>query len=171
MMNQFSKLVASTQHYVVHTVLHADDPLHRLALGIAIGIFVTFTPTIGAQMAIVVFLAWLLNANKLVGVPLVWISNPVTFVPIYYPCYWLGQKLLDLPDKNAAWWHTLHTPPTGRTAALHFYYGKIIEIILPLTVGCLIISTLLAVAAYYFSYFAIRTYRVRRWGQLVPPKN
>ena len=89
--------IKSVKDFCILRILHADDPPHRLALGIAIGMFVTFTPLIGFQMLISVFLAWLLRANKLVGVPLVWISNPVTFVPIYYPCYWLGCKVLGQP--------------------------------------------------------------------------
>ena len=71
------------RHFVLHDILHADDPPHRLALGVAIGMFVTFTPTVGLQMVLVGVLAWLLRANKLVGLPVVWLSNPATVVPIY----------------------------------------------------------------------------------------
>ena len=71
--------------FIVHKVLRLDDTPHRIALGVAIGFFVTWTPTIGIQMILVVALATLLKANKLVGVPFVWISNPFTIVPIYGP--------------------------------------------------------------------------------------
>ena len=79
---------------MLHSILKADDPPHRLALGVAIALFVTFTPTIGFQSVLVVALAWLFGANKLVGLPLIWISNPATFVPIYYPAYRLGKWVL-----------------------------------------------------------------------------
>jgi len=92
------------RHFVFHSILHADDPPHRLALGIAIGTFVTFTPTVGLQMMIVVFLAWLFRANKVVGLPIVWISNPVTIMPIFYTCYRLGRAILGHSAIGANWW-------------------------------------------------------------------
>ena len=36
--------------------------------------------------------------------------------------------------------------------------------------GCLIVATVAGVISYYVSLYAIRTYRLRRWGQLMPPK-
>ena len=62
--------------FFVHRVLHVPDTPHRIALGVAIGIFVAWTPTIRFQMVLTVVLAWLLGANKSVGVPFVWISCP-----------------------------------------------------------------------------------------------
>ena len=83
--------------FCVYRILQANDPPHRLALGIAIGTFATFTPFIGLQMVLCIFLAWVLRAKKAVGIPIVWISNPVTIIPIYYPCYALGCMLLGTP--------------------------------------------------------------------------
>ena len=85
------------RYFVIHHVLHADDPPQRCKLGIAISVFVTFTPTVGFQMALVVFLAWLLRANKVVGLPIVWITNPLTIVPVYYPCYVVGRWIQASP--------------------------------------------------------------------------
>ena len=45
---------------------------------VAVAMFITFTPTVGLQMILSVFFAWLLRANKAVGIPIVWISNPAT---------------------------------------------------------------------------------------------
>ena len=80
--------------WLVKRLLHADDPPHRLALGAAIGMFVTFLPLIGFQMALVVVLATLLRANKAVGLPIVWITNPATIVPVFYACYVIGRLML-----------------------------------------------------------------------------
>ncbi|MDA1054245.1 MAG: DUF2062 domain-containing protein [Planctomycetota bacterium] len=80
------------RRFVLHSVLHTDDPPARLALGAAIGMFFMFTPTFGFQMLLVVFVAWLLRANKAVGLPIVWISNPATMIILYYPCYYIGRN-------------------------------------------------------------------------------
>lgn len=171
---QYWKLV---RDFCVYKVLHADDPPHRLALGIAVGMFVTLTPLIGFQMLISVFLAWLLRANKLVGIPLVWISNPFTIVPIYYPCYLLGCVLLGEEAVNERWdelsaaWHQLISDPaTTWGAKVRFWWEGFMEFVAPLCLGCLVVGLVMGVLSYYVSLYAIRAYRLRRWGQLMPPK-
>ena len=157
-------------------ILHADDPPHHLALGIAIGMFVTFLPLIGIQMAVSFFLAWILGANKLVGVPLVWISNPFTVVPIYYPCYWLGCKLLGGGDVGVEWeqlrghWHTINTNPASTWGdRAQFWWNGFFDFAGPLGLGCLIVGLTFGIVSYYVSLLAIRRYRMNRWGQLMPP--
>ena len=153
----------------MHSVLHADDPPHRLALGVAIGMFVAFTPTIGLQMVLAAFIAWLLGGNKVITAPIVWISNPATMVPIYYWCYFVGRKILHEPGRDAAWWAEFRHPPAGWLPGISFYWSKFIDIAAPLWVGSLLVASVLAYASYYLSYYAIRYYRLRRWGQLTPP--
>ncbi len=158
----------------MYRVLHADDPPHRLALGIALGLFVTFLPAIGLQMVLVVFLAWLCRANKLVGLPLVWISNPVTFIPIYYPCYVLGCKFLGMPVVSDEWDKLTEkslSPDVTATlgSRIRFWWDSVLDFAGPLGLGCLVVASVVGILSYYISLFAIRSYRLRRWGQLMPP--
>ena len=150
------------RRFIVHDVLHADDPPHRLALGAAIGVFVTFTPTIGLQMIIVVFLSWLLGANKIIGVPIVWLSNPATFVPMYYSCYVIGRSVLGWPAISDAWWSQLSNPPDQWWPMVTFYWSRLMEIASPLWVGCVMIGFLLAYLTYYVVHQLIATYRLKR---------
>jgi uncharacterized protein (DUF2062 family) len=158
---------ASDVHsFLMHTVLHTDDPPRRLALGAAIGIFVAFTPTFGFQMVLVVFIAWLLRANKAVGLPIVWISNPATMGFIYYVCYMIGCLLLGREPIWQEFMTRLHSPGAGwlPAVALLLQEGS-----WPFLFGCLAVALGTAIPTYYASYHAIRLYRLRRWGQLVPP--
>ena len=157
------------RRYVYHSILHADDPPHELALGVALAMFVMFTPTVGIQMIITFFLAWLFRANKAVGIPVVWISNPLTFVPIFYPAYLIGCWLLRQPHISVEWWQGLSHPPAGWLARIEYYWSHFVDIAAPLWLGGLILGTLIGVPTYYLLYFVIRSYRLRRWGQLVPP--
>jgi uncharacterized protein (DUF2062 family) len=75
-------------------LLHANDSPHRIALGAGLGLFVAWTPLIGLHILIVLALAFLLRANKFVAIASVWVSNPFTFIAIYYPNYLLGGALL-----------------------------------------------------------------------------
>lgn len=161
--------------FCVFKILHADDPPHRLALGIAIGLFVTFLPLIGIQMLLAFGLAWLLRGNKLVGIPLVWISNPFTLW-IYYPAYWLGCILLGQPGIDDRWselkieWATLESNPAVTWGErFGFWWRNLLEFVGPLTLGSLIVASVLGTLSYYIALLAIRRYRLKRWGQLMPP--
>lgn len=166
---RFRLLRRRAQSFLIHNVLRTEDPPHRLALGVAIGVFVTFTPTIGIQMALNVFLAWILRANKVIGAPIVWITNPATLVPIYYPCYVLGRVILGHPPVRARWWYELAHPPDGWWDGVVFYWQRFTDIAAPLWVGCLLVATVLGYIAYYVSLRLICAYRMRRWGQLIRP--
>ena len=75
------------------------EPEHA-ARGVMVGVIWGLTPTMGVQMAIVL-LTWLITRrllrwdfNVIVGFAWTWISNPLTFIPIYYVFYVTGQFLL-----------------------------------------------------------------------------
>ena len=157
------------RRFVIHNLLHADDPPHRLALGVAIGMFFTFTPFIGVQMLLVVAAAWLLRANKVVGVPLVWISNPATFVPIFYPCYLIGRTLLGWPGVGKKWWEALAHPPEGFLAGATFYWQRVLEIFTPLILGCFVVGLPLSIMSYLITRTVIERYRARPDFHRGPP--
>ena len=77
-------------------LLRAKDSPERMALGAAIGVLVGLTPTVGVQMAMVVLIAATpkLRFNIPIACAMVWISNPLTMIPLYYSMYWLGVLLL-----------------------------------------------------------------------------
>ena len=170
LMDKLREMRRRVRYFVFHTVLHADDPPHRLALGLAIGMFITFTPTVGLQMVLTAFFAWLLRANKLVGLPIVWISNPATIPPIFYFCYRVGRWVLQQEPVGIEWWSELSQPTGTFWERISFYWDRLAEIAAPLWVGSLLVAMILGYATYYVSYYAIYGYRMKRWGQLMPPK-
>jgi uncharacterized protein (DUF2062 family) len=155
-------LIGRLERFFIYRVLSLDDTPHRIALGVAIGIFVTWTPSIPLQMISVVALSCLLRANKFVGVPFVWISNPLTIVPVYGPNLLVGRWVLGKPlgDFDALY------------AAMHFnggmvevtqrWWSAMYPILLELWVGSLIVATLLGVLTYFAMYRAVILWR-RRW--------
>jgi len=76
---------------------------HQIAMGTAVGIFIAFTPTFGVQMLLAVVAAFVFRLSKPATVIPVWISNPLTLVPVYGATYaagallWPGETLADLP--------------------------------------------------------------------------
>ncbi|XZE52249.1 DUF2062 domain-containing protein [Planctomycetaceae bacterium SH139] len=169
---RLQRIYLRLRRFITHNLLHADDPPHRLALGVAIGMFFAFTPLIGVQMVLVVAAAWVFRANKAVGVPLVWISNPATFVPIFYPCYLIGNAILGWPLVSRQWWAALADPPVGFIEGSRFYWARMLEIFAPLMLGSIAVALPLAIMSYLVTRTVIERYRARglkKWRRRNPP--
>ena len=112
-MSRLSRLAARVRDWFVR-LLHLDDSAHRIALGAAVGMFIAMTPTIGFQMLLVLFLLWFIPGNRAAGLPIVWLTNPATLVPIYYFNYRVGVGLLGEPagvNMEADWNRVVSTVP------------------------------------------------------------
>ncbi|MGQ9687580.1 MAG: DUF2062 domain-containing protein [Desulfobaccales bacterium] len=139
------------------------DP-KRLALGAALGVFIGFTPTIPFHTILALSLASLLRVSIITAYMGIWISNPVTWVPQYLLAYEVGRHLL------------FRGEPLGipAHADLHAFLDLLWRGGLALQVGGLIIALPPALAAYFFTLWAVKRYRRRRTRlvqrvQLIPP--
>jgi uncharacterized protein len=56
----------------------------RVALGGAIGFFIGWLPIVGVQMGVSLAVCAALRANFIASLPGVWISNPITILPMYW---------------------------------------------------------------------------------------
>ena len=151
-------IVRKLKAFFVYRVLHIDDTPHRIALGVAIGIFITWTPTVGFQMLLVLGLSWLLGANKLVGVPFVWISNPATMVPIFLPNYYLGKWVLG-SDSQAPDFAGAITLSGSWLETVQKWWAATWQVFWPLWVGSIIIGLFLGILSYGLIYYAVVKYR------------
>lgn len=79
---------------VVKSLARSRSSSHSIALGAALGFFLGMAPIMGIQMIVAVAIATLINANRISAVLPVWITNPVSFVPVYGFNYWLGHIIL-----------------------------------------------------------------------------
>ena len=55
-------------------ILHIDDSPHKISLGLAIGLFIAWTPLLGLHILLVIALTMLLRANKFAALVSVWVS-------------------------------------------------------------------------------------------------
>lgn len=147
--------------FILKEVINVDDTPHRIALGCAIGMFVAFTPTIPFQMALTIFFSWIFKANKVVGLPAVWITNPATVIPIYFPQYVLGCLItgvaIDKVDFSILTQKHENTMAMARSA-----WVLMQDIFWPLWVGSLVVSTIVGIASYYLTIWAVRKFRYRK---------
>ncbi|MHC4562996.1 MAG: DUF2062 domain-containing protein [Planctomycetota bacterium] len=154
------------KHFIKFRVLHVDDTPHRIALAVGISIFVTWTPAIGLQMISVLLLCTLVRANKFVGLPFVWISNPLTAVPIYAPNYFVGRWILGSEAKDVDWTAAFRAGEGGWLARLvgriQSWWSLTIDVFWPLWVGSIVVGLLLGVASYLLVYYCVVYYRRKR---------
>ncbi len=126
-----------------------------IAKGFALGIFIGMTPTLGFQMAIAIFFAFLLRENKLAAALGVWITNPVTAAPIYALEYESGRRLLGMDPLQF---------PEDLTFEAMKNLGW--DLMVPLLFGSLIYAIFCSIIAYalilrFIPFF--KTWRVPRW--------
>jgi len=158
-------LAKKAKDFFVYRVLGINDTPHRIALGVAVGMFVAWTPTVGIQMVLTAFIAAMLGANKVVGLPWVWISNPATMLPIYYWNYRIGRLMLggDWPPlrlrkvvRTEGWWQKFWV-------LLH----ETVVVAWPLWMGSLIVAAATAVPTYFIIRWAVIAYRRHRHRHLM----
>jgi uncharacterized protein (DUF2062 family) len=145
-----------------------DDSQHSIALGTALGMFIALTPTVGIQMMLVMILALATRPfflfNRVAALLTVYVSNPLTIVPIYYFLYKVGtlfvegkatreqiQSILD-SSSLGGWWDSIS--------------ALVVDIGSPLLIGTAIVATLSGLLTYPLMRLLLRTFR-----QEQPPTN
>lgn len=130
----------------------------EIAKGVALGIFIGMTPTMGLQMPIAIACAYLLKENRLAAALAVWVTNPLTAPFIYVLQYETGRILLGM--------ERVSFPAEFTLEALVGLGGLVVA---PLCLGSLIYGILSAYLAYALTLRVIpvaRTWRVRRWPRI-----
>jgi len=104
---------------------------HSVSGAMAVGLFCAYLP-VPFEMVIAAFGAILFRVNLPISVALVWVSNPVTWVPMYGPAYLLGAWLLGMES----------------VAFGHLTVEVLLKQLVPLWVGCLLFGVAFASLGY-----------------------
>ena len=83
--------------YVVHRLRRLPDAPHKIARGIAVGVFVSFTPFFGFHFVFAAVFAFLLQGNILASLLATFVGNPLTFPIIATVSLELGNWMLGTP--------------------------------------------------------------------------
>lgn len=140
---------------------------HEIAFGLAAGIFVGWLPIMGIQMGVVIILTLpFRKINRFAAASGVWITNPLTFIPLYAFTYWVGaffwqvDNVLSYSDFTAAF--TGRDTLTGFFALLSEGRDFLIDIFICTWIGGAIIGIIAAIPTYYVTKRAVEKYRGRR---------
>lgn len=128
--------------------LHSPNLWHlnrrSVSRAFAIGLWAMYTPPLPWQQIIAALLAIYFNANLPISVGLVFITNPLTWPPLYYIAYRVGAFALDTPSFDFERFSELFT------VAKAFQLGA------PLLVGCFILMNVGALIGYFGTQFLWR---------------
>ena len=148
---------------LLRQILLLNDSEHSVAIGTAVGIFVGMTPTVGVQMLLIVIFAFItrpfFHFNRIAALVSVYISNPLTMLPIYWFDYKVGTLFVEgnMTKKEFAkileynsfseWWETIT--------------GLFIEVGWPLFWGALILASISALITYPVMRYLLRSFHHR----------
>lgn len=168
--------------YVKHRVNRLPDPPPRVARGISVGVFTTFTPFYGFHFFIAAFLALVVRGNVPASLLGTFFGNPLTYVPIGVISLQTGYAVLGRPqpaedelsrslggkflDAGADLQNNLLSLFTDRQPdwdGLAVFYE---EVFFPYMIGGVIPGMIAALVAYYVSLPVIAAYQARRKGLL-----
>lgn len=128
-----------------------DNP-RQIALGFALGSFMSMMPFFGFQIALSVLFAAFFKWNKISAAMATWISNPFTYPFIYSSTYLLGSKIVGSEKPFGL-------PQDAGLSFISKMFHKAPEIVISLTVGGIVVGLPVAVASYYLVYVITRRYQ------------
>ncbi len=171
--------------YIGLRLRRLPDTPHKIALGIAVGVFACFTPFFGFHVATAILLALIVRANFLAAFLGTFFGNPPSFFVIATINFRIGHWLLDTGDGAHAeaqqaksvlqlfgdafldLWQNFKavftSAPVDLTNLVDFFYG----VMVPYTVGGIVPGIVTATFFYFLTKPLINAYQHRRKGRLL----
>jgi uncharacterized protein (DUF2062 family) len=148
---------------------------HEIALGCALGAFVSITPLLGVQTILAVALALSLRASVPAAIIGTFVGNPLSWPFIWVSTYVMGLQMVGLEggfDPEAVHrnvmllWHALLAPSPQLIDATATLFWPLLW---PMLAGSLPIGLLTAAIVYYISRNAVRGWRLRIMNRTAAP--
>ncbi|TCL70175.1 hypothetical protein EV286_10744 [Rhizobium sp. BK251] len=130
---------------------------YSVAMGVAIGVAISWTPLLGLHVIIAIALAYLSAASVVAAVLGTTIGNPITFPFIWATSWELGHILL---GREKA------LPATGIDLAEMLKKLEISQlwkpVLEPMLIGAIPLALITGVVVYTITFYAVREFQTRR---------
>jgi uncharacterized protein (DUF2062 family) len=126
------------------------DP-HYVAMGMAVGVFVAFTPTIPFHTILTIALAFAFKGSKPAALIGSWLNNPLTFPAFYYGSYKMGVLMVG---------HNI--PMTLKYDNIKGLLTHGWDVAIAMVAGGALLGILPAVGAYFLTFYLFRKIRTHR---------
>ena len=160
--------------YFIHRVKRIPDTPHKIAIGIATGVFCSFTPFFGLHFFLAAFVAYIFKGNIVAALFGTFFGNPVTWPFIASFSVKLGQIILGYPVTNFETFLDHFVEASDATIqgvkSLFGYgesdwallYGFFRELFLPYFIGGFVLGLIAALFTYFVFRPIIYAYKVTR---------
>ena len=147
-------------------LLALDDPPERTALAFSVGVFIAFSPFLGLHTIAATVLAFLFRFNKVAIYSGTFVNNPfLTLVPIILASYAVGAFLLGRPlALPPGGLELLREPHLLTNAYWHALFEQFWGVLLPFTLGGMVLSVVCSLAAYPVTLKLLRANQRRKIG-------
>ena len=139
--------------YIYYRFIRLHSSPAYLARGLAIGVFSGFLPFFGLQVILSVAAASLLRGHRVVAAAATWISNPLTYIPLYSLGFHLGRWMLSSQKIDL-------TAQTFKSATSVMALGS--EFAITLFTGCIVLGLIFGSISYIGSLYLLKRARYRR---------
>ena len=123
-------------------LLRLRDRPEVVAKGLAVGVFAGCFPFLGLQSLIGIFLAAIFRGSKVAAIAATWISNPLTYLPIFIFNYKIGKLLLGTKD----------TPLPLDLESFMAFKELGWTFAITLLTGCFVVGCILAFITYFYRF-------------------
>jgi uncharacterized protein len=137
---------------LLRKAIKSNDSPKKIALGLALGVLMAFSPLAGTQTISSLGLAFVFKANKLSALAGSFFANPFTMPIIYFLELKLGKTLLG---------YSLELP-SDIVNDIPGLMSLGSEVMLSLTVGFFLLGTAVAIIAYFIMLRSVFAYRKMR---------
>ncbi len=139
--------------YVYYRFIRLRSTPEELSRGLASGVFAGCFPLFGFQTLLGIAIASILRGNKIAAAAGTWVSNPLTYVPIYAFNLWIGQfvtgiELDQVLEADLQSWSTVKTMGA--------------DILLTLMIGSAMVGLVASIASYFIGVRLTRNLQRRQ---------
>lgn len=159
--------IKRTLKYYRYRAVRLPGTPTNIALGLACGAAVSFTPFIGLHFILAFILAWLLGGNLLAAAIGTVVGNPLTFFFIWLLVFKTGQWMLGMDNVSASEALVEDFPDMILHGELFSRLDDIFEpIIIPMMVGCIPHFIWVWLLTFFFGQRLIAKYQQRKRHRL-----
>lgn len=165
--------------YVMHRLRRLPDPPHKIARGVAAGVFVCFTPFFGFHFVLALALSFVMQGNLLAALLATFFGNPLTFPIIASLSIELGSWMLGLSygiplqqlvaafsKASLELWHNFTAIFTAEVAHWDRLFSFFQHVFLPYLVGGIVPGVIAAIVTYSLTLPVISAYQKARIKRL-----
>lgn len=145
-----------TLRYFYRRFVRLQGSPEAIARGLGCGVFAGLFPLFGLQTILGIALAVLLRANKIMAAAGTWVSNPLTYVPIYAFNFKVGQLLLSSDQQSTA---------SEGLQTWNEVMSLGADILTTLFLGCFVVGLISAISSYFLGLWLVRRARRRRYAR------